>query len=46
MKTKGFVEGANTVGLSSRDLGKMKKNPDGSVDVYFAPAAPGAMASN
>jgi hypothetical protein len=46
MKTKGFVEGANTVGLSSQDLGKMKKNPDGSVDVYFAPAAPAAMASN
>lgn len=46
MKTKGFVEGANTVGLSSQDLGKMKKNPDGSVDVYFAPAGAAGMASN
>ena len=46
MKTKGFVEGANTVGLSSQDLGKMKKNPDGSVDVCFAPAAAAGMASN
>jgi hypothetical protein len=46
MKTKGFVEGAKKVGLSSVELGKMKKNADGSVDVYFAPRAPAGMTSN
>ena len=46
MKTKGFVEGVETVGLSSQDLGKMKKNADASVDIYFAPSAPAGMASN
>jgi len=46
MKTKGFIEGAKPVGLSSVNLDMMKKNADGSVDVYFAPEAPVAMASN
>ncbi len=46
MKTKGFVDSAETVGLASQDLDKMKKNADGSVDVYFAPSAPAGMASN
>ena len=40
MKTKGFVEGVDRVGLSSQVLDSMKKNDDGSVDVYFAPKPP------
>jgi hypothetical protein len=46
MKTKGFVEGAPRVGISSKDLGKMKVKADGSVDVYFAPKAPAGLESN
>jgi len=46
MKTKGFVEGVDRVGISSRDMETLKANPDGSVDVYFAPAAPTGMESN
>jgi hypothetical protein len=34
------------VGVSSQGSGKMKKNPDGSVDVCFAPAAPPGIGSN
>ncbi|TWT80434.1 hypothetical protein CA13_18510 [Planctomycetes bacterium CA13] len=37
MKSKGFVEDVDRVGLSSRQLDQMKKNADGSVDIYFAP---------
>ncbi|NGX41931.1 MAG: hypothetical protein K940chlam7_00205 [Chlamydiae bacterium] len=46
MKTKGFMEGVDRVGLSSAQIEKMKKNDDGSVDVYFAPRAPSGMESN
>ncbi len=46
MKTKGFVEGAERVGLSSKDLQGMKVNEDGSVDLYFGPEAPAGLASN
>ncbi len=46
MKTKGFVEGANRVGLSSKNKETMKFNDDGSVDVYFAPEPPKGMQSN
>ncbi len=46
MKTKGFVEGVDRVGLSSLELPKMKKNADGSADVYFAPKAPAGLESN
>lgn len=46
MKTKGFVEGADRVGLSSVHLDKMVKNNDGTVDVFFGPAAPQGMESN
>ena len=46
MKTKGFVEDVETVGLSSPVIDKMKKNADGSVDVYFAPKAPKGLESN
>jgi len=46
MRTKGFVEGVDRVGLSSVDLGHTKKNADGSVDIYFSPTAPEGMASN
>jgi len=40
MKTKGFIEDVETVGLSSQAIDTMKKNDDGSVDVYFAPTPP------
>ena len=46
MKTKGFVEGVDRVGLSSVNLEKMKRNADGTVDVFFAPVAPEGMESN
>jgi len=46
MKTKGFVKDAEKVGLASTGLDKMKKNDDGSVDVFFAPKAPKGMESN
>ena len=46
MKTKGFIEGVDIVGLASTGLDKMTKNDDGSVDVYFAPNAPQGMESN
>lgn len=40
MKSKGFVENAPRVGLSSRNTDTMKMNNDGSYDVYFSPKAP------
>ena len=46
MKTKGFMEGVERVGLSSQVIDTMTKNDDGSVDVYFAPKAPKGMESN
>jgi len=46
MKSKGFVEGVDRVGLSSQVIDKMKKNDDGSVDIYFAPRAPEGLESN
>ncbi len=46
MKTKGFLDGKDRVGLSSKELGKMKANADGSVDVYFAPKPPAGLDSN
>jgi len=46
MKTKGFVEGAPRVGLSSRNTDTMQANADGSYDVYFAPDAPVGKESN
>ena len=46
MKTKGFVENVDRVGLSSVELPKMKKNTDDSVDVYFAPKVPAGLESN
>jgi hypothetical protein len=33
-------------GLSSRQLDSMKKNPDGSLDLYFGPKAPKGLESN
>ena len=46
MKTKGFVEGVDRVGLSSKDADAMQQNDDGSIDIYFAPKAPEGMQSN
>jgi hypothetical protein len=40
METKGFIQGAPRVGLSSRNTDTMKMNEDGSYDVYFSPIAP------
>lgn len=33
-------------GLSSYDVAKMKKNADGSVDIYFGPKAPAGLEAN
>ncbi|WP_163886859.1 DUF1214 domain-containing protein [Aliiruegeria sabulilitoris] len=46
MKTKGFVTGNERVGLATPDLDTMKRNDDGSADVYFAPEAPDGVDSN
>jgi hypothetical protein len=46
METKGFVEDAKRVGISSRDKDTLKFNDDGSVDIYFAPKAPKGSESN
>lgn len=46
MASKGFVEGADRVGLASPNLPDMQLNADGSVDVYFAPEAPAGLDTN
>jgi len=46
MRTKGFIENVDRVGLSSKDLEGMTANEDGSIDVYFAPKAPEGLESN
>ena len=46
MKTKGFVQGVDRVGLSSQNIATMATNDDGSVDIYFAPKAPEGRQSN
>ena len=46
METKGFVENVERVGLSSQVIDQMKKNRDGSVDIYFAPKPPTGLKSN
>ncbi|MFK8043423.1 DUF1214 domain-containing protein [Congregibacter sp.] len=38
METKNFNRGVDRVGASTKDLDKMVKNADGSVDVYYAPS--------
>jgi hypothetical protein len=37
METKNFNRGVDRVGASTKDVEKMVKNADGSVDVYYAP---------
>lgn len=46
MKTKGFIRGAERVGLASPNIDSMAANDDGSVDIYFAPEAPEGFESN
>ena len=46
MKTKGFLDGKDRVGLSSKETGKMKANADDPVDVYFAPKPRAGLESN
>lgn len=46
MQTKGFVQNAERVGLSSRNTDTMQVNDDGSYDIYFAPEAPEGKESN
>lgn len=46
MKTKGFIKGSDTVGLSSLNANALKANDDGSVDVYFGPEPPAGLRSN
>ena len=40
MKSKGFIQDAERVGLASTNIESMTVNDDGSVDLYFAPKAP------
>ena len=46
MKSKGFIQEAERVGLASTNKESMKVNDDGSVDVYFSPEAPEGQESN
>jgi hypothetical protein len=46
MKTKGFIDEAEKVGLSSLDTEVLKANDDGSIDVYFGPTPPEGLRSN
>ena len=46
METKGFIEDAETVGLSSLDAEKLQAHDDGSIDVYFGPEPPAGPRSN
>lgn len=46
MKSKGFVEGVDRVGLASTNKQDMLVNEDGSVDIYFAPASPKGLERN
>ena len=46
MKTKGFVEDAERVGLASTNKESMVVNDDGTVDIYFAPKAPEGKENN
>jgi hypothetical protein len=40
------VENVERVGLSSQVIDQMRKNQDGSVDIYFAPKPPKGLESN
>ncbi|AXI47906.1 hypothetical protein C1J03_18990 [Sulfitobacter sp. SK012] len=46
MESKGFVQGAESVGRATPNLPDMNTNADGSVDVYFAPSAPEGQDAN
>jgi len=46
MESKGFVTGADRVGLSSRNTDTMQMNEDGSYDIYFGPNPPKGMETN
>ncbi|MGB6675935.1 MAG: DUF1214 domain-containing protein [Terriglobales bacterium] len=46
-RTWAFVKGpVDRAGLGSFNLDQLKKNPDGSVDLYFGPKAPDGLESN
>lgn len=47
MKTKSFIPNPkNQVGLDSYDLSKLRRNADGSVDIYFGTEPPAGFESN
>lgn len=46
MKTKGFIENSDRVGLSSLDKKNLKTNQDGSIDIYFGTKSPKGLESN
>lgn len=46
MESKGFIQGAESVGRATPNLPDMNTNADGSVDVYFAPSAPEGQDAN
>jgi hypothetical protein len=45
-KTAGFIANASKVGIGSHDEANLKKNEDGTIDLYFGPKAPAGMESN
>jgi hypothetical protein len=45
LETAGFIRESSRVGVDSYDQ-KMRRNVDGSVDVYFGPAAPAGQETN
>jgi hypothetical protein len=45
-KTAGFIANASKVGIGSNDKANLKKNEDGTIDLYFGPKAPAGMESN
>jgi hypothetical protein len=46
MKTKAMFAKADRVAISSRQKSDLKVNADGTIDIYFGPAAPKDLASN
>lgn len=46
LQTKGFINGASRVGLSSKEAESMIPNDNGSYDIYFSPEAPEGFESN
>lgn len=46
VRTAGFIPNASKVGIGSLNKAGLKQNDDGTIDLYFGPAAPQGMESN